>query len=416
MPSVAHLQQALREKTREADVLHRISASISNQLDLEAILKHIVEVVVEVTKADACLLYLLSDSQDELILRASKNPHPKLIGRITIGLGEGITGWVAQERTRVVIQSNANDDPRFKFFHNLPEDRYQAFVSVPIMAKKEVVGVINVQHKRPKRYQPDEIMLLSTIANQVGGAIENARLYDQMQRKALQVETLSQVSETVASNRLIKDVLQLLVSMTAQMMNSKICSIMLLDEASGELRIAATQSLSEQYRRKPNLKIGQGISGRAVKDRRPIIVLDVLTDRDYMYPDMAKKEGLCSLVSVPMMVREKALGVINSYTSVPHVFTGEEVKLLQAIANQAAIAIEHTTLIEKSHEMQEALAVRKIMERAKGYLMRSKKLTEEEAFKLIQRQSMDFRKSMREIAEAVLLAGELDQRAEKQRG
>ena len=91
-PSMAHLQQALREKTREVDVLHRISASISNQLDLEAILKHIVEVVVEVTKADACLLYLLSDSQDELILRASKNPHPKLIGRITIGLGEGKIG------------------------------------------------------------------------------------------------------------------------------------------------------------------------------------------------------------------------------------------------------------------------------------------------------------------------------------
>jgi len=416
IPSMAHLQQALREKTREVDVLHRISASISNQLDLEAILKHIVEVVVEVTKADACLLYLLSDNQDELILRASKNPHPKLIGRITIGLGEGITGWVAQERTRVVIQSNANDDPRFKFFHNLPEDRYQAFVSVPIMAKKEVVGVINVQHKRPRRYQPDEIALLSTIANQVGGAIENARLYDQMQRKALQVETLSQVSETVASNRLIKDVLELLVTMTAQMMNSKICSIMLLDEASGELRIAATQSLSEQYRRKPNLKVGQSIIGRAVKDRRPIIVLDVSTERDYMFPDMAKKEGLCSLLSVPMMVRDKALGVINSYTSTPHVFTSEEVKLLQVIANQAAIAIEHTTLIEKSHETQEALAVRKLMERAKGYLMRSKKLTEEEAFKLIQRQSMDFRKSMREIAEAVLLAGELDQRAEKHRG
>ena len=415
-PSVAHLQQALREKTREVDVLHRISASISNQLDLEAILKHIVEVVVEVTTADACLLYLLSDSQDELILRASKNPHPKLIGRITIGLGEGITGWVAQERTRVVIPSNANDDPLFKFFHNLPEDRYQAFVSVPIMAKKEVVGVINVQHKRPKRYQPDEIALLSTIANQVGGAIENARLYDQMQRKALQVKTLSQVSETLASNRLSKDVLQLLVTMTAQMMNSKICSIMLLDEASGELRIEATQSLSEQYCRKPNLKVGQCISGRAVKDRRPIIVADVTTDRDYMYRDMAKQEGLCSLVSVPMMVREKAMGVINSYTSVPHVFTSEEVKLLQAIANQAAIAIEHTALVEKSVEMQEALAVRKLMERAKGYLMRSKKLTEEEAFKLIQRQSMDLRKSMREIAEAVLLAGALAERADKYRG
>jgi AmiR/NasT family two-component response regulator len=117
-----------------------------------------------------------------------------------------------------------------------------------------------------------------------------------------------------------------------------------------------------------------------------------------------------------MMVREKAVGVINSYTSVPHAFTTEEVKLLQAIANQAAIAIEHTKLLEKSFEMQEALAVRKLLERAKGYLMRSKKLTEEEAFRLIQRQSMDLRKSMREIAEAVLLAGELEERAEKQRG
>jgi len=411
--SVQSLEQAFREKTREVDVLHRISESISNTLDLEAVLKHIVEVVVEATNAEACLLYLVSDSREELILRASKNPHPKLIGRITIGLGEGITGWVARERTRVMIPSNASDDPRFKFFHNLPEDRYQAFVSVPIMAKKEVVGVINVQHKRPRRYRSDELALLCTIANQVGGAIENARLYEEMKRKALQLDTLSQVSETVASNRLIEDIFQLIVAMTAQMMNSKICSIKLLDPPSGELRIVATQSLSEQYRRKPNLKIGQSISGRALQERRPIIVADVTKEREYMYPEIAKKEGLSSLLSVPMMIRDKAVGVINCYTSVPHAFTHEEVKVMQAIANQAAIAIEHTTLLDKSFEMQEALAVRKLVERAKGYLMRSKKLSEEEAFRLIQRQSMDLRKSMREIAEAILLAEEIEERADR---
>lgn len=409
--SVHQLEQALREKTREVDVLHRITDSITNTLDLESVLKHIVDVVVEVTKADACLLYLLSDGRDELILRASKNPHPKLIGRITIGLGEGITGWVARERTRVVIPSNASDDPRFKFFHNLPEDRYQAFVSVPIMAKSEVVGVINVQHKRTRRYRPDELALLSTIANQVGGGIENARLYAETMRKARQIDTLSQVSETVTSNRLIDDILQLIVTMTAQMMNSKICSIILLDQPTGELRIVATQSLSEQYRLKPPMKVGQGISGRAVQERRPVIVPDVTRERDYMYPEMARKEGLRSLLCVPMLVRDKAVGVINSYTSIPHAFTGEEVKLMQAIANQAAIAIEHTTLLEKSFEMQEALAVRKLVEQAKGYLMRSRKLSEEEAFRLIQRQSMDMRKSMREIAEAILLAGQIEGRA-----
>ena len=405
------MERALREKTREVDVLHRITDSISGTLDLEAVLKHIVDVVVEVTKADACLLYLLSDSREELILRASKNPHPKLIGRITISLGEGITGWVARERTRVVIPSNASDDPRFKFFHHLPEDRYQAFVSVPIMAKSEVVGVINVQHKRPRRYRHDELALLSTIASQVGGAIENARLYAETMRKARQIETLSQVSETVTSNRLIDDILQLIVTMTAQMMGSKICSILLLDQPTGELRIVATQSLSERYRLKPPMKVGQGISGRVVQERRPVIVSDVTREKDYSYPDLARKEGLCSLLSVPMLIRDKAVGVINSYTSVPHVFTAEEVRVLQAIANQAAIAIEHTTLLEKSFEMQEALAVRKLVEQAKGYLMRSKKLSEEEAFRLIQRQSMDMRKSMREIAEAILLASQIDGRA-----
>jgi len=413
--SVEQLQRALREKTREVDVLHRISESISSTLDLEAVLRHIVEVVVEATNCDACLLYLLSNSREELILRASKNPHPKLIGRITIGLGEGITGWVARERTRVVIPSNASDDPRFKFFHNLPEDRYQAFVSVPILTKKEVVGVINVQHKRPRRYQPGELALLSTIANQVGGAIENARLYEAMSRKALQIETLSQVSETVTSNRLIEDIFQLLVTMTAQMMNSKTCSIMLLEPQTGELSIVATQSLSEQYRRKPNLKVGQSISGRAVQERRPIIVPDVTKEPDYMYRDIAVKEGLCSLLSVPMLIRDKAVGVINSYTSVPHSFKADEVKIMQAIANQAAIAIEHTTLMEKSFEMQEALAVRKLVERAKGYLMRTRRLSEERAFRLIQRQSMDLRKSVREIAEAILLAGEIEQRADEKR-
>jgi signal transduction protein with GAF and PtsI domain len=404
-------ERALREKTREVEVLHKISGSISSTLDLETVLSHIVDIVTEVTKGDACLLYLLSDSREELILRASKNPHPKLIGRITIGLGEGITGWVARERTRVVISSNASDDPRFKFFHNLPEDRYQAFLSVPIMAKKEVVGVINVQHKRLRRYRPDELALLTTIANQVGGAIENARLYDEMTRKARQLETLSQVSETVVSNRVIEDVMHLMVTMTAQMMESKICSIMLLDHVAQELRIVATQSLSEQYRLKPNLKLGQSISGRVVQERRPMIVPDVKCDGHYMYPEIAKKEGLCSLLSVPMMIREKVVGVINSYTSMPHLFTTDEVKLMQAIANQAAIAIEHATLIEKSFEMQEALAVRKLVEQAKGYLMRTKKLTEEEAFRFLQRQSMDLRKSMREIAEAILLAGEINARA-----
>ena len=252
-----------------------------------------------------------------------------------------------------------------------------------------------------------ELALLSTIGQQVGGAIENARLYEEMKRKAMQIETLSAVSRTISSSRYIEEILQLIVTMTAEMMNSKICSIMLLDEKRQELEIVATQSLSEEYKRKPNLKVGQSISGQAVKEKRPISVLDVAKEKGYMYPELAKAEGLCSLLSVPMMVKDRVIGVINSYTSYEHKFYEEEIKILQAVANQAAVAIENTKLVQRSQEMQEALESRKAVEKAKGILMKEHRVSEEEAFRMIQKQSMNTRKMMKEIADAILLTHEI---------
>ncbi len=397
-------KRQLRQKTEEIHLLHRLSETVSSTLDLDAVLRHLVEVVVDVTHADACLLYLLDGSRQELVLRASKNPHPKLIGRITLEMGEGITGWVAKERTPVIITRNASDDSRFKIFHNLPEDRYQAFLSVPIIHRGRVVGVVNVQHKRSHQHSAGDVALIETIARHAGAAIENASLYASVKEKARQVEMLSQVSQTITSNRYLEEILHLIVTMTAQMMESTICAMMLVDDERQELVIKATQSLSKAYRNKPPIRIGESISGRAVKERRPIAVLDVTKEPGYMYPEVAKQEGLCSLLCVPMMIKDRVIGVINSYTSHPHRFSEEETQVLSAVANQAAVAIEHTRLMERSLAMQEALETRKVIERAKGVLMKQRGVGEEAAFQFLQRQSMNTRKSMREVAEAVLLA------------
>ena len=109
------------------------------------------------------------------------------------------------------------------------------------------------------------------------------------------------------------------------------------------------------------------------------------------------------MLAVPMLVKDKPIGVINCYTTTEHVFTDEEINILQTIANQAAIAIENTNLIEESHTAKEALETRKLVERAKGILMKERNLKEEEAFQFIQRQAMNLRRTMREIAEAILL-------------
>ena len=223
-----------------------------------------------------------------------------------------------------------------------------------------------------------------------------------------QIEALSKISKAISSELYLEDILRLVVSVTAQVMNSKICSLMLLDEKSKKLVIRATQSVSEEYNKKPPLSIGEGIAGKVVKEGRPITVLDVNEEEEYKYKDIAKKEGLRSLLCIPLSVRGKVIGVINCYTSYPHKFSKTEVDVLTSVANQAAIAIENTELIVKTKVIQEELETRKLVERAKDILMRRLELSGEEAYRKIQKQSMDTRKSMREIAEAIILTEDLE--------
>lgn len=222
------------------------------------------------------------------------------------------------------------------------------------------------------------------------------------------IEALSKVSQTITSSLYLDDILKLIVIVTAEVMNSKVCSLLLLDEENKELVIRATQSVSEAYNRKPNIKLGEGIAGLVAKENRPIAVTDVGEDSRYINRDIAKGENLCSLLSVPLCVKEKVIGVLNSYTSVKHRFTKEEIHILTAVANQAAVVIENSNLMLKSRMIEEELKTRKFVERAKGILMKSQGISEDEAYKKIQKQAMNTRRTMREIAEAIILAKELD--------
>src|SRR5882672_640735 len=137
--SIETIQKTLDLAGQELRILHQISQSISSTLDLDCVLREIIDLVVDVTRGDSCLVYLLDETGDNLVLRASKNPHPRLMGKIAMRIGEGITGWVAQEVQTVAIPRHASKDTRFKQFHTLPEDRYEAFLSVPIIAPTDRV-------------------------------------------------------------------------------------------------------------------------------------------------------------------------------------------------------------------------------------------------------------------------------------
>jgi uroporphyrinogen-III synthase len=156
------------------DLLHEISVRLSAADGFHDVLARVVEFASAVVKCDSCLIYVLEN--DELVLRASKDPHPEVVDRLKLRVGEGITGWVAKHGEPVAVSEKAASDPRFRFFHELPEDSYEAFLSVPLMCRGRVVGVINLQHRLPHVYKRRQIRLISTIGFLVGAEIELARL------------------------------------------------------------------------------------------------------------------------------------------------------------------------------------------------------------------------------------------------
>jgi signal transduction protein with GAF and PtsI domain len=158
----------------DVDFLHEIGLRMASSEPLHHVLGRVVDFVTGLVRCDSCFIYVLEDG--ELVLRASKNPHDEVIDRLKLHMGQGITGWVAEHREPVAVPENASKDPRFKFFNELPEDTYEAFLSVPLLSRGRLVGVINLQHRQPHVHSRDEIRVISTIGFLVGAEIEMARL------------------------------------------------------------------------------------------------------------------------------------------------------------------------------------------------------------------------------------------------
>ncbi len=177
----------LNVEDSHVDVLHEITVRLNRSDALHDVLGRVVEFATVLVKCDSCLIYVLEG--DELVLRASKNPHPEVVDRLKLRVGQGITGWVAEHKEPVAVAEKASQDPRFQFFHELPEDSYEAFLSVPLMCRDRVVGVINLQHRQHHVYRRREIRLISTIGFLVGAEIELARLEEANSTLAEQLQT-----------------------------------------------------------------------------------------------------------------------------------------------------------------------------------------------------------------------------------
>lgn len=180
----------------QVSLLHKISSIVSSERTTDEMLGEIVGLTVQVTDCDACLVYLIDQASNEIVLRASQVPHAAEIGNLRMQAGEGVTGWVVDNKSVVVLTSNASADWRFKRLDPLVEDTYEAFCSIPLITGGEVIGVVNVHHREKHEHTPEEISLLTFVGEQMGGALaraklenENARLVEEAQEMKRQLET-----------------------------------------------------------------------------------------------------------------------------------------------------------------------------------------------------------------------------------
>jgi uroporphyrinogen-III synthase len=203
MPSIAKIHESVVSAPLECDMdqlsvnpaldfIHNLGTRIAAADPVHEVLDEIVDFVVDHVSCDSCFIFVLEG--EELVLRASKNPHSEVLDKLTMRVGQGITGWVAEHREPVAISRHASLDPRFKVFNELPEDTYEAMLSVPAISRGRLVSVINVQHKESHVYNSREIKAISTIGHLVGAAIEMARLEDEV----------TQLSDKLATRKIVE--------------------------------------------------------------------------------------------------------------------------------------------------------------------------------------------------------------------
>lgn len=177
MSKVRELEQKLEKAEQQLRVFQRVSRLMARDMSLDAVLQEIVDLMVEFMECDSCLVYVVQD--DELVLFASNEGDRANIGKVRLRLDEGLTGWVARERRLLAISREAYNDRRFKYFKDLPQDTFEAFLSAPVISQNRVVGVINVQHRDAHSHSGSELELLTTMGEQVGCLLLLSRMASQ---------------------------------------------------------------------------------------------------------------------------------------------------------------------------------------------------------------------------------------------
>jgi signal transduction histidine kinase len=339
----------IQARYERLNLLQQVGNVIHSTLEPQEALQLIVREAVRLMHASSGSVVLVNPTSDFLEIHASQGLPPNA-AELRLRVGEGITGWVARTGKPARVAEVARD-PRYVMLRR----EVRSELAVPLEVNGEVRGVLNVDSDRKDAFSTDDQELLEALAAQAARVIHNTWLYEQLRLKARLFESLASVSRTINSTLNLDDALKVVAREACVLMRAQMCSLMMLDETQEWLDLRASYGAGEAYVKKPRLNVAESLLGAVMRRQKPVQVGNVQTSGRYQNVEMARRDGLVSLLSVPLLFAGQAIGTLNVYTGQPYNFSNEEIRILSALAELSAIAIEKARLYERVVDVEEQL-------------------------------------------------------------
>jgi len=339
----------LKLRHERLELLYQVSNVIHSTLDAQEALQLIVSEAVRLMQAGSGSVVLLNPTSGFLEIHAAQN-LPDAARRLKLRVGEGITGWVARNGQPARV-GDVTQDPRYVAARR----GVKSELAVPLDVNGETRGVINVDSDRADAFSPEDQELLEQLAVQAAKVIHHTWLYEQLRLKVHLFESLASVSRAINSTLNLDEALRVITREAAILMRARMCSLMMLDENREWLDLRASYGAGPNYIKKPRLSVEESLLGSVVRRKKSVQIENVQTSNRYQNAEVARREGLVSLLSVPLLFAGRPIGALNVYTGRPYNFSNEEIKILSALAELSAIAIEKARLYERIVDVEEQL-------------------------------------------------------------
>jgi len=318
-------------------------------MEPEKLLQLVVREAVDAMRANSGSVVLIEPHTQLLEIQTAIGLSPAA-RRLKLPIGRGVTGWVAKTGQPLRVPDTRADSRYVSVRKDVRSE-----LAVPLIVNGELIGVLNVDSTRRNAFSADDEALLVALANHAAQVIHNSWLYAAVAANARRLQTLFAIARDIISSHDLEDILQRVVRHACTLMETRICSLMLLNAARDRLELRACHGASDDYLHKPPLSVDDSLIGGVVRRGKPVQIHNVQEHDAFQHIELAKREGLISLLSVPMNFGDTNIGALSVYTGQPHRFSNQDIAILSALANLAAIAIENARLHRRVVDVEEQL-------------------------------------------------------------